>query len=665
MSARPREHGTVHPSHSTSLDSAHRIARNSIYQIPNSLQDVVKQSAKALHSRNPSLNSSRVGHSNSQSRSSLGYKRSTLFIQTEPIKTPRLPSQCNEYSEIPFNFQTKKDEKRDPVPCRTSIMGPANQIQPSQTKMVNEFSLSYKPTKASPPCPELDERQGFNLNKEFQSKDAKIERLKGENAKLTNELHKLKKAEAGMMLGGNNKIATENIQLRNLVDSMKNEIQHLQKIVRDREATQESSREMAQELGRLKKLIAQYENDNQKLVVDLGQAKKTEEEKDLKIASAFKEIAFLKNRLTDEQGKCEKITAQNTDIRLKYNALHTQVSVVKTNEVKASSDEKSFARLHTIITSLEKENKRLIGQVKDLRSQIDKESNLKDDIHESKNALFKMTEERDSLKSRLKSEIERVQLLSREKDGLNSKVVELEARLALSLRKQNQTMESESAWRADVENKIGTYKQKLEEKTRELSKALSQSENLKSENQSLAEENSSMQIQLDLIKMGLQKKEAELNSNSRAEFDSLREEINHLNQENIKLREKIRELQKSETSFKLNRLKLSEFDHLNDSFIPQHHLEHLIVKVVLSEAEIQRLQNKLANAKATNESMQTEPDSVLKHQSVRCQKVSGTARQRSYSTFLSQRVALPANRYLSDTDSVDLRTNFDQYHMEN
>lgn len=664
--ARLRENSIVHQhhQHSTSAEIVQRTTRTSTSPIPMSLQDIARRPTEALQSKTQSFNSSRVSQHRSQSRGTLGYKRSTLFIQTEPIQTPRLPSQCNEYSEITFNFQAKKDDTHREQVHRTSLMGPPVHNRSSSTQLIDESSLSYNLNKTSLPNIDLDEKQSKTVMRELQTRDSKIAKLKIENEKLTNELHKLKKAEAGMVFGGNNKLTAKNIELKSVLDSMKNEIQRLRQTSYDTEAMQESSRELNLEVNRLKKLISQYENEHQKLIVDLGQAKKSQDEKEAKLNSALKEISVLKNQFVAEQSKTEKLTAQNIDVKAKCTTLFNQLSALKSNETKNSSDEKSFSKLHVIITSLEKENKRLTDQVKDLRFQVDKDCHMKEQSHENKKQLLKISEERDAIKNRLKTETERVQFLNKERDSLNSKVLELEAKLSMSLRKPSPAVESDSSWRIEAENLISMYKQKLEEKTREVANLQTQIDNLKIETQSLTQDNSTKQFQLEMIRIELQKKETELSSKSRAEFDSLREEISHLNQENVKLREKIRELQKSETGFKLNRLKLSEYDHLSESFIPPQHLESLILKLVLSEMEIKRLQSKQAKTKDNNESMQTEPDSILNQQSVRYQRVSGTVKQRSYSTLTSQRGGSITNRDLSEVGSIDSRINLDKVRLE-
>jgi chromosome segregation ATPase len=659
MSSRPRESYMGQHYHcQTSNEIIQRNARTNGPQIPASLQDIARRPTETNQLRNQSLKSSRVGQERSQSRGTLGYKRSTLFIQTEPIQTPRLPNQCNDYPEYSFYPMSKKDEvKQKQIHQRNSLVNTAIHNRSSSTHVTDELGMSFNPNKMLLLNMDLDEKQRKSVLKEIQCKDSKIAKLKTENEKLTNELHKMKKADAGMMFGGNNKVASENLEMKGLIDSLKDEIFRLKQAIGDKEVANESSREMNSEITRLRKAVAQYESEKQRMTIDLGQAVKSQEDKDGRLSSAVKEIANLKRQVSIEQERYDKVVIEKEELKLKCQTLFSQVSANKGNETKNASYEKSFVKLHGVISSLEKENKRLTDQVKECRFQLDKDMNLREQIHEAKKQLAKVSEEKDALKNRLKGETDRVQTLSKEKDALNFKLIDLEAKLSMAIRKANTTADDDSSRRIESENLIFMHKQKADEKTREVSNLQMQVDSLKNEIQSLTQDNTTKQFQLELTRMELQKKDGELVIKARAEFDSLREEISHLNQENVKLRDRIKELQKTENSFKLNRLKLSEYDHLDDSFLPLQHVEGLILRVILGEMEIKRLQSKLTMFRDTNESVTTEPDSILNQVNNRYQRVVSSTKQRSCSTISSRRDGYAVNADFTEKDSIDMRVN--------
>ena len=423
--------------------------------------------------------------------------------------------------------------------------------------------------------------------RDVRMRDLTIEKLKQENKRCQDELHKYKKMEVGMSFGSNNKKTFEIADLKMNNKDLIEEINRLKTVILDLESRTAAESVFVDQNNQLKNIISQLEQEKSSIIVEIERIRNASETGGSnQQTDVGRELSMLRENLESERRKVESIRSEMNQLASENKNLKTQMDRNRGAEIKASALENKINYLSGLISNLEKENRQLQEQLSTRANppvSFGRDRDLF--VGNDPQMISRLQENISNLESRLRQETSKGKAQNEEIEGLRSKIMQLEVQASANKKKPCPYHTDEDAHNNEESKILKLFKEKFEEKLREVGQLHDEIERLNNQNQDLRTKLSTIEVHFEATKNSHQNRDKDLVTMYKLNLEEARIQADYLIKENSKLKEL---LKKSETHFgKVDTPRTVSL--MRDSMVVDPRIEKLILKGLLAEFEFSRL----------------------------------------------------------------------------
>lgn len=421
--------------------------------------------------------------------------------------------------------------------------------------------------------------------RDVRTREMVIEKLKLENKKLQDEVHKYKKMEAGMSFGSNNKKAFEIADLKMQNKQLIEEINRLKTIILDLEGRTAARSVFEEENNQLKSIINQLEQEKSHLIGEIERIKSTSafsnQQSDLN-----RELPTLRDNLESERRKVDNMRSEISQLTSDNKNLKIQMERNRGAEIKVAALENKVNYLSGIISSLEKENRQLQDKLQ-MRPNppvsFSKERDVM--IGTDPQMITRLQENITNLEVKLRQEISKNKAQSEEIEALKSKIVQLEVQSAANQKKPCPYHSEDDRQKFEDSKILNLFKEKFDEKLKEVSQLHDEIERLNNQNQDLRTKLSTIEVQFEASRNSHQSRDKDLISMYKLNLEEARIQAEYLLKENSKLKDLLKKSETHNTKIETPRM----INSVPEPFTGDPRIERLIIKGLLADFEFARL----------------------------------------------------------------------------
>jgi hypothetical protein len=419
--------------------------------------------------------------------------------------------------------------------------------------------------------------------RDVRKRDMMIEKLKLENKKLLDEVHKYKKMEVGMSFGSTNKKTFEIADLKMQNKQLIEEINRHKTIILELESRTAVRSVFEDENNHLKNIISQLEQQKSTMVGEI------ERIRNASVVTASnqqsdpaREIPSLREGLESERRKVEGLRSDMAQLTSENKNLKMQLERNRGAEIKVAALENKINYLTGVINNLEKENREL--QVsRNPPVSFSKEQN--NTFGSDPQMIARLQENINNLEIKLRQEASKNRIQTEEIHGLKSTIVQLEVQASTSQKKSCPYHSEDDHQQFQDPKILSLFKEKFDEKMKEVAQLHEEIDRLNNQNQGLRTKLNEIEVQFEASKASHTNRDKDLVSMYKLNLEEARIQADYLSKENSKLKDLLR---KSDTRTLRTETAQTEFLTPKSSSIDPR-VERLILKALLSDFEFVRL----------------------------------------------------------------------------